>query len=165
MRTLYVLFTTLFLLSNAEGSDRNEEKIALQKLVDEREARFGDYSRAAAAKTGFFGNKTKSDLKKQVEVLTEIIKTDNRIISLLKNFLDYRSYQKTELVYSQSELEERNRQLDELTDKLTRDLAASETRLKALERELKRADFLNWLLAAGIAFTVWLWWKGRRKAG
>lgn len=157
-----ILFILLFgLITHTHGSDPAQEKLVLQKLVKEREERFGDYSRAAAAKSGFFGTKTKNDLKSQVDVLTQIIKTDNRIISTLEVFLDYRTFQKTEMIYSQADLDEKNRKLNELTTSLSQKLKQSETDNKDLQIKLKWAKLLNYFLFAATLIIGYFWWKGK----
>jgi DNA primase large subunit len=142
---------------------QDQEKAALQKLVEEREARFGEYSRAAAAKSGFFGNKTRNDLRNQVEVLTEIVKTDNKIISLLKNFLDYKTFQRTEMVYSQAEQEEKNKRLDAITTRLSKELETVRDQNRNLTIKNRWARLLNWLMAVVTAVAVYYWWKAHRK--
>lgn len=147
------------MLSIANPSKRDEEKVALQKLLQERESRFGDYSRAATSKSGFFGNKTRNDLRKQVDVLTEIIKTDNRIISLLKNFLDYRTFQRTELIYSQAETDEKMRKLDELTTSLSDKLLNAEAANRKLRQQTGALQIFATLLAILVLVLGYLLWK------
>jgi len=141
MKTFILIIFSLFVSAGLNGRDREQEKLALQKLVAEREARFGQYSRAATARTGIFGNKTKKDLLEQVNVLTDIIKTDNRIISTLENFLDYRTFQKTELTYSQAELDQKNQRLDELTTVLSKKLSTAESAKKEWKYVLNGPDY------------------------
>ncbi|HEX5003169.1 MAG TPA: hypothetical protein VFW78_11800 [Bacteroidia bacterium] len=162
MKSLFAFSLILILTYSATAEKRDEEKAALQKLVTEREQKFGEYSRAAASKTGFFGNKTKNDLRKQVAVLTEIIKTDNRIISLLKNFLDYRTFQRTEMNYSQAELDERVRHLDEITDGLAAKVDIAEAANIVLQKKLKWSGLTNWLLAIGMAIMTVLYIREKR---
>ncbi len=156
-----VIFFCLF--AHTHGSDPAQEKLLLQKLVKEREERFGEYSRAAAARTGLFGNKTKNDLKSQVDVLTTIIKTDNRIISTLEVFLDYRSFQKTEMTYSQADLDQKNQRLNELTTVLSKKLSTAEASKKALEIRIKWAKLLNYFLVLLLLVFAYFYWKQRRQ--
>ncbi len=163
MKTPVLLILFFALITHTHGSDPVQEKLALQKLVKEREERFGAYSRAAATRSGIFGNKTKNDLKSQVDVLTQIIKTDNRIISTLEVFLDYRSFQKTEMTYSQADLDERNRKLNDLTTSLSQQLKASESDKKNLQIKLKWARLLNYFLFAATLIIGYFWWRGKGK--
>lgn len=159
MKTFILIIVSFFVSYVLIGRDREQEKLALQKLVEEREARFGQYSRAATARTGIFGNKTKKDLVVQVNVLTNIIKTDNRIIATLENFLEYRTFQKTEMTYSQAELDQKNQRLDELTTVLSKKLSAAESTKKALEIKIKWARLLNYFLVFLIILLGYFYWK------
>jgi hypothetical protein len=163
MKCSLIIFLLTLALWPAFGGPQDHEKAALQKLVEEREQRFGEYSRAAAAKSGFFGNKTKNDLRNQVEVLTEIVKTDNRIISLLKNFLDYKTFQRTEMVYSQAEQEEKNQRLDAITTRLSKEIETVRKENKSLVIRNRWARLLNWLMAILTTVAVYYWWKAQRK--
>ncbi len=155
---LLVLLHSFFV----SASDREHQRVELQKLVEERENRFGDYSRAAASRSGFFGNKTKGDLKRQMEIMTQIVKTDNKIISTLNNFLDYRTFQRTEMSYSQAELDSKNRRLDELTTTLSKKLKDSEATKKTMALKLRWAKLLNYILLASLAGLSFLLWKAKR---
>jgi hypothetical protein len=159
--TLAILFMSLSLM--VVGDDRSHEKIELQKLVQEREIRFGDYSRAAASRSGIFGNKTRKDLREQVDILTTIVKTDNRIISLLENYLDYRTYQRTEMTYSQAELQEQNRRLKEVTTNISQKLQTAESENKSLKFRMKWVKFWNYLSIVLIIALVYLWWKEKKR--
>lgn len=162
MRIVSILFTLLVLSMQLTASDREYQRLELQKLVKEREDRFGDYSRAAASRSGIFGNKTKGDLKRQMEIMSDIVRTDNKIISTLNNFLDYRTFQRTEMSYSQAELDAKNRRLNELTTVLGKKLKDSEAAKKSVFLKLRWAKLLNYILFAAIAGLGFLLWKEKR---
>lgn len=162
MKKLATTFLIMFFMFNAHGRDREQEKLELQKLVQLRQEKFGAYSRAAAAQTGIFGNKTKNDLRKQLDVMAEIIKTDNHIITTLDNFLDYRTFQRTEMSYSQAELDAKNQRLDELTTILSKKLKDSEATKKSVSLKLRWAKLFNYLLLAAVAGMGYLVWKVKR---
>ena len=159
--TLTILFMIYSIL--VIGNDRDHEKEQLQKLVQEREARFGEYSRAAASRSGLFGNKTRKDLREQVDILTAIVRTDNQIISLLENFLDYRTYQRTEMTYSQAELDEKNRNLNEIITNLSQKVQAVESENKTLQFKMKWAKLWNYLSLVVIFVLVYLWWREAKR--
>ena len=163
MKTLILLIIMLFSLTAINARDRDQEKKALQELLKERETRFGEYSRAAAARSGIFGNKTKNDLKDQVEVLTEIIKTDNKIISTLETFLDYRTFQQTTTTYSQADLDQKNQRLNELTTILSKKLKAAEASQKEIQISMKWARVWNYLFMVLVIVLGYLWLKERRE--
>ena len=159
MKTTLLLLLSLLLVQAAASRDREHEKQLLQELVKEREQRFGEYAQAAGSRSGFFGNKTKKDLQGQLDVLTEIVKTDNRIISSLNNFLSYRTFQQTNNTYSQAESDEKNRRLNELTQSLSTKLKAEEASRKALIIRMKWAKVLNYLLIILVIYLGYKVWK------
>jgi hypothetical protein len=163
MKQFLIIAIFTLATSSVFGLKQDPEKAALQKLVEERETRFGEYARAAGSRSGFFGNKTKNDLRKQVEVLTEIVKTDNQIISLLKNFLDYKTFQRTEMVYSQAEQEEKTQRLDAITTRLSKEIESVRKENRALVIRNRWARLLNWLMVIVTAVAAYYAWKAHRK--
>jgi hypothetical protein len=124
----------------------DNEKEALQELLKEREKNFGHYARAAETKSGFFGNQTKKDIRQANQVLVEIIKTDNRIIFLLNNFLDYRNFQQTEMNYSHKDQDEKLNNLNKLADNLTQKTTEMTSDNKQLKKKLIQARIVNYTL-------------------
>jgi hypothetical protein len=98
-----------------------------------------------------------------VEVLTDIIKTDNRIISTLNTFLDYRTFQRTETTYSQAELDEKNQRLNELTTILSNKLKAAEADKKSIQLSLRWAKVWNYLLMAVVIVLGFKWMKEKKR--
>src|SRR4051812_44629981 len=74
------------------------DKAELKSLLEERQAKFNSYSASLEKRSGIFGNKTKNDIKKSSEVLIDLVKADNRIISTLYR-VDFRTYQKVNMYY------------------------------------------------------------------
>jgi len=163
MKTTLLILLSLSIFTLAKSSDREHEKKVLQDLVQEREQRFGEYSRAAGSRSGIFGNKTKKDLQAQVDVLTDIVKTDNRIISTLNTFLSYRTFQQTETTYSQAELDDKNTKLNELTTSLANQLKEAKESKKAIQINLKWAKVWNYLLIGVAVCLGIMWWREKRK--
>ena len=144
MRVFIVLF---ILISNSGFGSTDPEKEELHKMVQEREKKFGHYTRAAESKSGFFGNQTKRDLREVNNVLIEIIKTDNKIIFLLNNFLDFRNFQKTEMTYSQKEQVEKINELNKITNNLVKKADEVVVQNKNLQKRILEARVLNYSLA------------------
>ena len=126
----------------------------LHDLIEIRRKKFESYSRSLERKSGFFGNKTKKDLQHSNDVLSEIVETDNRIISLLNHVVDFRNYQKVNNTYDLFERNEQVQNLQHATDTLTKQvdaLAISNAALKSKTRKLKWGVYglsflLVWLL-------------------
>src|SRR5690554_7464066 len=48
-------------------------------LLDQRSARFGQFDQSLNSRTGIFGLKTKKDMQNSIDILKEIVITDNNI--------------------------------------------------------------------------------------
>jgi len=162
MKRTFLVVILLQLSFTATALDRESERKELQILLKQREDRFGDYSRAAASRSGFFGNKTKNDLKSQLEVLTDIVRNDNKIISTLDNYLDYRTFTQTELTYTQADLDEKNQRLDELTTTLSKKLASAEAEKKQMSIRARWLKVWNYLLLFTTMLFGFLWFRVKR---
>src|SRR5690606_21002041 len=64
-------------------------------LLDQRSARFGQFDQSLKARTGIFGLKTKKDMQASIDILKEIVNTDNNIFKETKVLLDYKDMEKT----------------------------------------------------------------------
>src|SRR6185369_7534982 len=112
MKTL-ILFSCLAFAASMQilAQGTTEERKDLHDLIDIRRSKFESYSHSLEKKSGIFGNKTKRDMQLSNEVLSEIVETDNRIISLLNHVVNFRSYEKVNNTY---DLIERNEQVQNL---------------------------------------------------
>src|SRR5690606_5888929 len=68
----------------------------VNQLLADRSAKFGQYDLSLSSRTGIFGLKTKKDMQRSIDILTQIVLTDNRIFLELKTLLDYKDFEKTE---------------------------------------------------------------------
>jgi|SRR5690554_1579900 len=64
-------------------------------LLDQRSARFGQFNQSLNSRTGIFGLKTKKDMQNSIDILKEIVITDNNIFKETKVLLDYKDMEKT----------------------------------------------------------------------
>lgn len=79
----------------------------VNELLDQRSSRFGQFNQSLEAKTGFFGLKTKKDMQASIDILKEIVITDNNIFKETKVLLDYKDMEKTFISYQAEESKER----------------------------------------------------------
>src|SRR6185436_7073698 len=92
-----ILLIPFFLFTpqlKAQDSIGNIEE--LQKLLKERKDRFEAYATSADQRSGIFGNKTKKDLEKSREILFQIVKTDNNILTELDRAISHRGMAKAD---------------------------------------------------------------------
>ncbi len=67
----------------------------VNSLLEQRSARFGQFDQSLKARTGIFGLKTKKDMQASIDILKEIVSTDNNIFKETKVLLDYKDMEKT----------------------------------------------------------------------
>lgn len=165
MRILLIVFLFLALPSaGAEGSLSDKEQ--LKQLLQERKDRFDRYMSSLQEKSGWFGGKSKKDLLRSQEILVEIVRLDNRMISVLNRQLDYKNFEKTEMTYnSLQDYEKQNQLLQEL----------NHSRKALAELQKKQSDALKTIrirttvlvlafLTALLAFLLPRTWLHRQEA-
>ena len=113
---IILILLPFFVKASSIDSTREE----LRELLKQRKILFDEYSESVAKKSGIFGNKTKTDLKESQAKLEEIIKADNKIMSSLNRTLDFRTFEKQNLSYDASSLEDRIRNVNILNDTLNK---------------------------------------------
>ena len=75
---LLCLFPWIGLYSQSNAYKAQRQKVS--NMVDERNSRFEQYQNILSKKSGIFGGKTKKDMQNSIDVLTEIVQTDNAIL-------------------------------------------------------------------------------------
>src|SRR4051812_40366214 len=83
--------------SSAEDTSAYQtQRNKINSLLADRSSKFGQYDESLTKKTGIFGLKTKKDMQSSINILTEIVKTDNDIFRELKTLLDYKDLEKVQ---------------------------------------------------------------------
>ena len=163
MKKLSVLYTLLLCLSipalSQTTDNKDIEKKELEKLLEERKAKFDSYSESLEKHSGIFGNKTKNDIKNSNQVLINIVQTDNRIISKLYNVLDLGGFQKVTMSYDIKSREEKLASLVLATDTLSKQLETLKSSNHALQSRTLR---LQWLLCILSFVALWFLYRLRR---
>jgi len=150
----FSLFTSL---TKGQSADRKD----LHDLVELRREKFDAYSHSLEKRSGIFGNKTKKDLEHSNAVLSEIVETDNRIISTLNRVIDFKSYEKVNRNYDWLQ---NNDQLDNLkhaTDTLTKQVDTLAIVNASLKSKTKRLRWLTYILSALLIWSL----VSRRRRG
>ncbi len=122
------------------------ERKDLHDLLETRRQKFDAYSGSLERKSGFFGNKTKKDVQKSNDVLTDILAIDNHIISLLNRVVDFRNYEKVNRNYDLYASREQLSNLEHAADTLLKQLDASTVLNAHLKTKIKRLQWEFWLL-------------------
>jgi hypothetical protein len=129
------LFSTFSFLAIAQqdSSAYEVQRKKVNQLLADKSAKFGQYDESLVHRTGIFGLKTKKDMQRSINILTEIVRTDNTIFRELKILLDYKDLEKTQAQSQAGETESQVgnfmttiNKLRDQTDKLKKDLEKTE---------------------------------------
>lgn len=123
----------------------------LLEHLNEREKLMQAYSASLQKHSGFFGQRTKADMKESQVYLEKMIDEDNRIISSLNRVLDYRNFEKTNYTYDANENEERLKNLQALSDTLNKQVDALQKENKRLNAQSPKTEIFAFLLIALLA--------------
>lgn len=118
MKTIMLLIWMMAGASVSYSQVRINERKELQKLLLERKQKFSEYLISLEKKSGFFGGKSKLDLKKSNEVLTAVVETDNKIIKTLYRAIDFKNFEKTNMNYNLLKLSQKTEDLLQASDTL-----------------------------------------------
>lgn len=79
---------------DADSINFEQQRERVNHLLGERSRRFGEFDNSLRQKTGVFGIfKRKKDMQKSIDILREIVLTDNRIFLETKKLLDIKDNQ------------------------------------------------------------------------
>ena len=134
--------------SSAYEAQRNK----INKLLNERSSRFGQYDSSLGKRSGIFGLKTKRDLQFSNDILRQIVLTDNDIFSELKVLMDYKDFEKKQVEARAETVEGR---IDRYQTTITRLQQENEKLRVDSEKSVVHADKLfNYLLISVIVLLL-----------
>lgn len=96
---VFVLFACLVGKSNAQSTNMDsisfeQQRTRVNLLLDDRSNKFGQFDNSLQQKTGIFGIfKTKKDMQNSIDILKQIVITDNNIFVETKKLLDIKDYE------------------------------------------------------------------------
>lgn len=157
MKILILFFLFLFITGNAQAILVDSTRTELLLLLKERKELFNQYSASLNKKSGFFGNKTKNDLRDTQEKLLAVISTDNKIMNSLSRTLDFRNFEKINMSYDFNSFEERLRNLSVLNDTLNSQYLNSTQLSKSLQSTIRKFHLYIALLILLILLTTIGW--------
>lgn len=136
----------------------------LQRLLNERNLRFGEYVQSAEKKSGIFGNKTKKDLEQSREILLEIVKTDEEILSELNRAIQRRGMAKVSYTFDEMEYRQTIDQLVQASDTLEKQLVATREIHASLQKKYDVQKMILYGIAATFAVFIILIFLRRKHA-
>jgi chromosome segregation ATPase len=108
MKKLIFTIPLIFLFLNSFAQSAYEaQRKKVNNLLSNRSSKFGQYDESLTKRTGIFGLKTKKDMQRSINILTEIVQTDNEIFKELKILLDYKDLEKSQVQTRATETESR----------------------------------------------------------
>lgn len=104
---LFVNLSFSVALTNEDSTAYEKQRERVNKLLGQRSERFGAFDASLQSRTGIFGLKTKKDMQASIDILKEIVLTDNYIFKETKALLDYKDIEKKTVESQASESSER----------------------------------------------------------
>ncbi len=144
------------------------QRARVNRLLNERSVKFGDYDSSLTKKTGVFGLfKTKGDMQKSIDILRNIVINDNHIFIETRKLLDLKDaqserYQKLAAEYDQqiSAYMKTINKLQQENDKLRGDISNLENSDQGNDNKL----FIAILIILGLVISViYLYLKQKSK--
>ncbi len=154
-----ILLLILFLLfyENLKALPTDSTRTELLQLLKERKELFDQYSASLNKKSGFFGNRTKNDLKDSQDKLVAIVSADNKIMNSLNRTLDFRNFEKLNMSYDVNSFEERIRNLLRLNDTLFNQNIVYKQENKKFQTAIKKHNFYFVILILLLMATCIAW--------
>ncbi len=134
----------------------------VNKLLQQRSARFGDFSESLQRRTGIFGLKTKKDMQASIDILKQIVLNDNDIFRETKTLLDFKDVQKSDVEQRASELDNRVRGYIKAISNMQKEREILKADLAAAEKRAGRHALFLFFTLLVIAALVFILLRNRR---
>lgn len=109
---IIVLFTILsfncFARQNVDSLTYALQRNKINNMLEARRNKFGQFDVSLNSRTGIFGLKTKKDMQRSMDILREIVQTDNGIFKETKTLLDFKTFQQEQVASQSKESEYKN---------------------------------------------------------
>lgn len=146
-------------LSAPDTSSYETQRQKVNELLQQRSARFGKFDESLKKRTGIFGLKTKKDMQASIDILKQIVLTDNDIFRETKMLLDYKDFEKSQITEQATEFDGRINGYIKTISKLQREQEQLVAEIDKLERSNRRNEgllMLFGLTAVGIGTFLFL---------
>ncbi len=143
-------------------SPKDSDREKMNELLKQRQEQFGSYSESIDKHSGIFGNKTKRDIKNSNEILTDIVRLDNKIMELLNRKLDYRTFETTSYDFDKKEYETKFQNIMQANEKLEKRLNEQEGQNKSFMLSYKWSKVFNFILAALVLYFAFKLYRSKQ---
>ena len=153
----FILFLMYFSLAGQNKEERNE----LIGLLNQRQEMFDRYAESLKKKSGFFGQKTRNDLRATHDKLKAIVEVDNKIMTRLRQLLDFSRFEKQTMSYDVNEYSAQLKNYERNHDTLVKQLAQLEKENTFLNKSKSKSS--SWLyFLFGFLFAVAIYFMRRK---
>lgn len=156
MKHKLIIISVFVLSTNCGFASLQQDSSAYQKqrervnhLLKQRSDRFGEFDASLQARSGIFGLKTKKDMQASIDILKQIVLTDNNIFKETKALLDFKDIEKQAVENMASESGTRITGYINTISKLQKNQEQLQGELVALRRQ--NSIYLNILIVAFLA--------------
>jgi len=156
MKKLFLFLVLLFAfqLSFAQKTPYEVQRRKINRLLEQRSAKFGQYDESLKLRTGIFGLKTKKDMQRSIDILREIVTTDNTIFKELKVLLDYKDLERNEANSKAEETENRIKGYMQTITKLQQENDRLKQNIDHTEKEENSFPYLPFVALAAFFLLI-----------
>lgn len=170
MTSVTFVFAQSSLTLNADSLDYELQRQKVNRLLDERTARFGHFDESLKKRTGIFGLKTKRDMQASLDILHEIVLTDNEIfretrhlLSYKDQMLDYKEFEKERIAKLAADYDQRINSYISTISKLQQEQERMRAEIDKLRTRNGLMDALALLTLATVVTIGVFFWRKRQK--
>ena len=147
---LSIIYIPVFAFQDADSLAYQLQRNKINEMLNARTDKFGQYDQSLVQKTGIFGLKTKRDMQNSINILTEIIQTDNAILKETKTLLDYKNYQQERVETKSKESETRSLSYMYTINKLQSENEKKNAQLIDYKKDKKFYQIISYALGLAI---------------
>lgn len=125
---------------SADTTEYEKQRQKVNALLEQRSARFGQYEESLRQRTGIFGLKTKRDMQASIDILKEIVLTDNHIFRETKQLVDFKDFEKEMIARQAREFDSRINGYITTISKLQKEQTELRERIATLEGTRQRTS-------------------------
>ncbi|TKB97742.1 hypothetical protein [Pedobacter cryophilus] len=147
---LSIISVPVFAYQDADSLAYQLQRNKINEMLNARTQKFGQYDQSLVQKTGIFGLKTKRDMQNSINILTEIIETDNAILKETKTLLDFKNYQQERVESKSKESETRSLSYMYTINKLQTENEKKNAQLSEYKKDKKFYQIISYALGLAI---------------
>lgn len=144
-----------------------DQRLRINNLLKERSKRFGEFDQSLEQKTGIFGIfKTKADMQRSIDILRQVVLTDNNIFIETKKLLDIKDYESDKYANLAKSYDDQVTAHMKTVSKLQQEndkLRLEIENMDQNETQNNTALYIALIIIAGLLFTIYQDYKRRKK--